>query len=327
MKKWLFRLVLAGCAVLLSLATFVIAARAGWLTPDESSLRARYSLAESQFIEIDGETVHFTDEGSGPTILLVHGTFGSLRNWDEWVDVLSDRYRVIRFDRPRMGLSGPAPEGLSNPEQELRIIEALTHRLDVDRFFLVATSSAGQAGAAYAAEKPNKVLGLVLSNIAVGDYVGRSQRSRTLRFLLKIDPLLGGWRSTEFWRQVLLINFHNDDKVSEAQAREWSELNNRAQRMPPPVFDAAARGSETIRSLEQIQVPTLLLWSDHDHERPVEIVGQLGLEKLAVSDKQLEVVGNCGHIMPLDCGHDSVKKAVVFFDRIVATQTMGAQPQ
>lgn len=77
------------------------------------ALRARYGLAESQFVTVDGQTVHFTDQGQGPAVVLVHGGYGSLRNWDEWVEALSPRYRVIRFDRPRMGLSGPALPGES----------------------------------------------------------------------------------------------------------------------------------------------------------------------------------------------------------------------
>ena len=236
MNKWIRRLSTVVVLLALGLAALVLAARGGWLTPDEATQRARYGLPESQFTQIDGETVHFTDQGDGPAIVLIHGTYGSLRNWNEWVDVLSQRYRVIRFDRPRMGLSGPAPSGRTGSDQELRILAALTKQLSVDRFFLVATSSAGVSGAAYAAEHPEQVRGLILSNIAVGDFTGRSERSATLRLLLTIDPWLNGWRSQAFWRQVLLINFHNDDKVTDAIAREWSELNNRTQRMPPPVF-------------------------------------------------------------------------------------------
>ena len=70
-----------------------------------------------------------------------------------------------------------------------------------------------------------------------------------------------------------------------------------------------------------MSVPTLLLWSDHDHERPVEIVGHYGLELLSSADKSLEVVASCGHILPLDCGTSSVPNALAFFDRIAAKES------
>ncbi len=319
MTKGTKRLSIVALVLISGIAALFFAARAGWLTPSDDSLRARYGLAESQFTTIDGETVHFTDQGHGPAVVLMHGTYGSLRNWEEWVEALNPRYRVIRFDRPRMGLSGPAPAGRTGSEQELSIISALTKKLGVKRFFLVATSSAGGAGTAYAASHPERVRGLILSNIAVGSYQGRSERSATLRLLLAMDPWLNGWRSQEFWRQVLLINLENDEKVTDDLAREWSELNNRAQRMPPANFQSLdERSKQTIEGLKRMSVPTLLLWSDNDHERPVEIVGQYGLEVLASVDKSLEIVAGCGHIMPLDCGSDSARHAMTFFDRLTA---------
>lgn len=199
------------------------------------------------------------------------------------------------------------------------MIDALTEKLGVERFFLAVTSSAGVSGTAYAANHPQRVRGLILSNIAVGSYTGRSERPATLRFLLWMDRSLNGWRSTEFWRQVLLINLENDGKVTDGLAREWSQLNNRAQRMPPPTFGNRGELTEqTIEGLGRMSIPTLLLWSDNDHERPVEIVGRYGYELLGSADKSLEIVADCGHIMPPDFGSESARNGLTFFDRLNA---------
>lgn len=37
----------------------------------------------------------FIDEGKGETLLLLHGLFGALSNWDGIIDYFSNRYRVI----------------------------------------------------------------------------------------------------------------------------------------------------------------------------------------------------------------------------------------
>ena len=37
----------------------------------------------------------FIDEGKGETLLLLHGLFGALSNWDGIIDHFSSRYRVV----------------------------------------------------------------------------------------------------------------------------------------------------------------------------------------------------------------------------------------
>ena len=318
MRTWIKALVAGLVILVLGFGTYVIAARSGWLTLDEETLRARYALPESQYTTIDGELTHFTDEGEGPAVVLIHGSYDNLRNWQAWVDLLKDRYRVIRFDRPHQGLSGPAAPGRTGADHELRVVEALTASLGVERFFLVATSSAGVSGAAYAADRPDQVMGLILSNIGIGDFTGESEFGPIMRAKIAMQPLFNRYRSTEFWRQVHLAHFHNDDRVTVEGAREWSELNNRALRMRPRIY--VPNRDRTTTDLQRMQVPTLLLWSEHDHERPVEIVGQLGLDLLASEDKRLEVVPDCGHMMPNECAAESAPYAAAFFDRIVAAE-------
>ncbi len=316
------RLFLGALSILLLVSlAWIFAARAGLLTPAESTLRARYALADSQFLTLDGEVVHYVDRGRGPALVLLHGSAGSLRMWDDWDQALTGQFRVIRFDRPRMGLSGPAPAGMDDTERELQVIKALTRYLRAESFFVVGTSSAGVAAAAYAASHPTQIRGVVLSNIAVGSFKSAAtQRSLALRAMLAIDPWLGGWRPAALWQQVLLANFHDPGKVPPGLAREWADLNNRAQRMPPATMLSSpmAKFDRTVEDLPRITAPTLLLWSDHDHELPVETMGRRGFALSGAADKQLEVVSHCGHMLPLECGVESAAIARGFFVRIAA---------
>ena len=38
---------------------------------------------------------HYIEEGSGPTLLLLHGLFGALSNWSDVVNHFSKRYRIV----------------------------------------------------------------------------------------------------------------------------------------------------------------------------------------------------------------------------------------
>lgn len=327
MKKLLGWVMLTLGLLAVATGAFIHAARSGWLTPNDTELRARYALPESKFIDIDGEPIHVVDQGRGPAIVLLHGSFGSLRMWNDWAAALSLRYRVIRFDRPPMGLSGPNPEGRYDTAREMQIITALTTQLGVDQFFLVATSSAGVVGAAYAADNPQRVRGVILANIAVGTFtMNRDHLSTRMQWLLRVDPWFRGWHPAAFWEEVLLANFHHPERVTPELAQEWADLNNRAQRMPrrPGGAALASEFDRTPQDLARIQIPALLLWSQHDHELPVETMGARGLELLAAPDKRLVVVPDCGHMMPLECGRESARLAAEFFDGVVGVD--GATP-
>ncbi|MEC3912409.1 alpha/beta hydrolase [Sphingobium sp. CR2-8] len=172
-------------------------------------LKSLYALPASQFVELDGERIHYVDEGEGPTIMLLHGSFGSLRQWNGWADRLKKQYRVVRFDLPPAGLSGPSPTADYSLERNLAIIDALRQRLNLGRFLLVSTSSSGLIGAAYAALHSDHLTGLIYSNAPVGKLVMDSSRfsdalkqavARMLRTKAITRTNIGGRSSFITWR-------------------------------------------------------------------------------------------------------------------------------
>ena len=73
-------------------------------------LRQKYSDSSDQYIDIEGTSVHYKDEGQGPPLLLIHGSTSTLRSFDSLAEILKSRYRVIRYDVPPTGLSGAISE-------------------------------------------------------------------------------------------------------------------------------------------------------------------------------------------------------------------------
>src|SRR5262245_6944883 len=71
---------------------------------------ARWAPPPSDFIEVKGQLVHVRDEGprqDAVPIVLIHGTSASLHTWEGWVAALKRDHRVISFDLPGFGLTGP----------------------------------------------------------------------------------------------------------------------------------------------------------------------------------------------------------------------------
>src|SRR5205807_5926921 len=50
-------------------------------------------------VEAGGEKLYYREAGSGPPLLLIHGTGGHADAFDKIVTPLAERYRVIAYDR------------------------------------------------------------------------------------------------------------------------------------------------------------------------------------------------------------------------------------
>src|SRR3990172_4793414 len=126
------------------LAVILVATAAGialtW-APDRpvEALKARWAAQPSQFLDYQGQAVHFRDEGrrSDPVpIVLLHGTSSSLHTWEGWAGELKRNRRVIRFDLPGIGLTGPPPDGDYRIERYVGFVAALLDQLGVSRCVL-----------------------------------------------------------------------------------------------------------------------------------------------------------------------------------------------
>jgi pimeloyl-ACP methyl ester carboxylesterase len=59
------------------------------------------------FVTSRGSQIHYSVEGSGPLVILLHGLLSNAKSWKRWgiVDALADRYRVACVDSLGHGLS------------------------------------------------------------------------------------------------------------------------------------------------------------------------------------------------------------------------------
>jgi len=85
------------------------------LTGCASNARQKSTLQSTppigKFVTVDGARVHYTQDGTGPDLVLLHGAGGNLREFTlQHVDLLKDRYRVTCFDRPGLGYTDRHPD-------------------------------------------------------------------------------------------------------------------------------------------------------------------------------------------------------------------------
>lgn len=125
--------------------------------------RAAIYAPTGPFVSIDGCRYHYQSEGTGPAVVLLHGTGGSLADYDHRIsDDLGKEFTVIAIDRPGHGHSERPAGDVGTPLAQARIVHQILHSLGVERAYLVGHSWSGALVLAYALEYPAETLGVGL---------------------------------------------------------------------------------------------------------------------------------------------------------------------
>jgi hypothetical protein len=64
---------------------------------------------QSRFVEVEGNRIHYIDEGSGPTLFFVHPGVGWSFMYSDIIQELRSHFRCVALDLPGFGLSAAAP--------------------------------------------------------------------------------------------------------------------------------------------------------------------------------------------------------------------------
>lgn len=120
------------------------------------------------FVTIDGQPLHYIDQGTGPAVLLAGSYLWDQTMWAPQIAALSKHYRVIALDLWGHGQSGQLPNGTTSLDDIARQAHDLLDHLDIDRVTLVGLSVGGMWGARLALTAPERINGLVLMDTYVG---------------------------------------------------------------------------------------------------------------------------------------------------------------
>lgn len=282
-----------------------------------ASLIRQYRLPTSQFRTIDGVDLHYTDDGAGPAVVLMHGNVGSLRMWNDWVEPLAAAgYRVIRIDLPSHGLTGPNPEWTRQPMREsmdrnIVLVEGLLDALKVERAALVGTSFSGIIAYRMAARTPNRVAALVLINSGGLPRTAQTDPNRPR------GSAFEQWvNKREFSRPRMETTLKGlmapENPPSRALITEYHDLQNMTGRqMERARLTPTYRFGDVAGTLSQIRQPTLILWGDYPGLLDVGQARQFQ-NLLANAPVTLETYKGVGHLLPIEAAARGVGDLVAF---------------
>jgi len=251
------------------LAVAGVAATLLLYSPDKprAELEAAYP---GQYLAVDGVRLRLRDTGPrhAPAIILLHGFGSSLDTWEPWAQALSARYRVIRFDLPGFGLTGPDPTGDYSDAREIKILVDLMDQLGVSRAALIGNSLGGRIAWNFSAQHPDRVTRMVLispDGFASPEfpYEKAPETPLAMRALPYVTP-------KPLLRETLAAAYARPDALSEATLTRYHDLM-----LAPGVREAILERMEQVRlhdpapTLARIKIPTLLLWGEKDAMIPI----------------------------------------------------------
>jgi haloalkane dehalogenase len=257
---------------------------------------------ESQFIDIDGHRLHYIDEGSGPTLLFLHGNPTWSFDYRYVVTSLRREIRCIAVDYPGFGLSSAAPGYRYLPADHALAISAFVESLALDGVTLVAHDWGGPIGLATVQQHRHAFDRLVLTNTwawPVADplvqVMSHAMGSPVGRLLI---------RQLNLFVNVMIPVGHRLTKPTNKEMAHYQKaLGSPARREASAVFPREITASRAF--LAQIEaglpdlasMPTLIVWGDADFAFGAKELRQW---EQVFTDCQTVIADGAGHFVPSD---------------------------
>jgi haloalkane dehalogenase len=225
---------------------------------------------ESCFLEIDGHSVHYVDEGSGPTLLLLHGNPTWSFLWREVIGALRADFRCIALDYPGFGLSTAKTGYRFLPEEHADVVAGFVDALGLGGVTLVGQDWGGPIGLAVAQRRPDVFDRLVLANtwawpangVLYFEAFSRIIGGLPIRFLVRrFNLLVNGFIPTG----------HRRRKPTEAEMTHYRRALDTPERrqasavLPGRLLASRDFFTEVEAALPEVaELPTLIVWGDAD---------------------------------------------------------------
>ena len=227
---------------------------------------------ESRWAQVDGRTMHYIDEGSGPVLLMVHGNPTWSFAWRKLVRDLSSEYRVIAVDHLGCGFSEKPQEDIYTLDQHIGRLVALVECLDLKDITLFAHDWGGAIGMGCAVRLPERFSRFVLMNTGAFRSTAIPLRIAVCRI-----PLLGtiGMQGLNLFSVAALKMAAEKPLPSEAKRGLIAPYNNWANRRAVREFvhdiplKSTHRSYATLKDVEAglakfKNSPMLLIWGMKD---------------------------------------------------------------
>lgn len=224
----------------------------------------------------------YVDEGQGEVLLLLHGLFGALSNWDSVINTFANRYRVVIPLLPiyEMPIRQASLEGL------VAFIEKFVAQKSLTDMTLLGNSLGGHLAILYTFKNPEQVKRLVLTGSS-----GLFENGMGGSF-----PKRGSY---DYIAERVAYTFYDPKVASKDLIDEVFEITSSIPKCMSIVAIAkSAQRNNVARDLYKIQVPTLLVWGLNDTITPAEVGHEFNR---LIANSELHFIDKCCHAPMMEC--------------------------
>jgi pimeloyl-ACP methyl ester carboxylesterase len=218
----------------------------------------------------------YVDEGTGQTLMLLHGLFGALSNWEAVVNYYSKSFRVVIPMLPIYEM--PIKEaGLGGLRE---FTERFVDMMGLNNMIIMGNSLGGHIAILYTLSNPTKVSRLVLTGSSglFESTMGGSYPRRG---------------SYDYIRERVAYTFYDPNVASKELVDEVFETTKSIPKCMRIVAIAkSAQRNNLAEELKNIKVPTLLVWGLNDTITPPMVAHEFNR---LISHSELKFVDKCCH--------------------------------
>ncbi|MCV9388524.1 alpha/beta fold hydrolase [Reichenbachiella ulvae] len=232
-------------------------------------------MLEVANIREEGE-FQFIEEGEGKVMLLLHGLFGALSNWESVVDKFSSEYKIIIPMLPIYEL----PVREAGLPKLIEFLEAFIEHKGLEKFDLMGNSLGGHMALMYVLKYPEKVDRLILTGSS-----GLFENAMGGSF-----PKRGSY---EFIKERVEYTFYDPNTATKEYI---DEIFNTTQSIPKCMrivgIAKSAQRNNLAHELHQIENDTLLIWGLNDTITPPRVGHEFNR---LLKNSQLRFIDKCCH--------------------------------
>jgi pimeloyl-ACP methyl ester carboxylesterase len=276
--------------------------------------KARFAQPTSHFLHWRGAEIHYTDEGQGIPLVMIHGFGGSFINWNKLRDKMNTEYRVIRVDLPGFGLSDlPEPEGSKTDyvQQYRDFMTFFIDTLHVDSLYLVGNSMGGMMAWGTAADHPDKVKKLVLIAAAGYDLEQTSANAARVMKIPGMEYLLRRGLPLSTSEGSARKVFCDASKINPETVKNNNRMWNREGNIHAACAIASSGRYPDTALIARVQCPTLIIWGKQDRIVPVEHAERFHRD---IKGSEVLLFDTCGHCAMIERADETAAAIKRFFN-------------
>lgn len=259
------------------------------------------------FARINDTVLHYRLSGlsDAPILTLANALGTDARIWDDMIDRLADRYRIVSYDKRGHGLSSD-PSGDCTIDDHVDDLVGLLNHLGIEKLALAGVSIGGMIAQRFAVRHPDRLIALVLCDTAakIGDadmWNGRIEAVTKNGLAAIAEMVMARWFSQAY---------------RSSHPAELSGWRTMFERMPAQGYIgtcAALRDADLHGEIGAISTPTLVLVGDQDLSTPPELVRQTA-DKMP--NARFELIAGAGHIPSIEQPVALAATMALFLDEV-----------